>query len=333
MKSWRYDIFVVCADSDADTVKRQLLPALGLPRERVLVSNELPPGQSIVEALARGVSDSRFTVVILTAAYLRDRWASFGDQLAGHVWGTEGGLIPILLEDCAVPLHLDFRVALDLRAPERWDSELERLRVALDQPARSSPDVPKRAGRRERRGEARHHRRTQQRKKFPRAWVLAAVSALVLACAAVIAVLRGGAETRSGLASLGRADPSADAVSSRVRVVDVGVRDFSAWGPTESTLEPMTLQLRAAGVIVGNLTFELDPSDGHFRVTQLTDATGKSVSGYVNATRGGNPSVLMNWDSLRFVLHERVYLLRIGYSDGEVEVSRFEQVTGPHALQ
>jgi hypothetical protein len=77
--AYAFDLFVVHAAADADFVRGYLLPALNLPSSRVLLVDELTPGASVVSEIAHGVWRSRFTVAVLSPAYLADRWAVFGE--------------------------------------------------------------------------------------------------------------------------------------------------------------------------------------------------------------------------------------------------------------
>jgi hypothetical protein len=60
-----YDVFVIYADADASFVKGYLLPELGLPADRVFLSNDLTPGASLVSEIERGVTLSARTLVVL----------------------------------------------------------------------------------------------------------------------------------------------------------------------------------------------------------------------------------------------------------------------------
>jgi len=111
--TWRFDLFVVHAATDADFVRGFLLPALNLPPSRVLLFDDLTPGAYFVSEIARAVTCSRFTVVVLSPACLEDRWAVFGEQLASHVSVEDVHVIPVRLTDCELPLQLQARVALD----------------------------------------------------------------------------------------------------------------------------------------------------------------------------------------------------------------------------
>jgi hypothetical protein len=115
-----FDLFVAHAAPDTDFVRGYLLPALNLPSARVLLMDALPVGGVMVSEIDRGVARSRFTVAVLSPAYLADRWAAFGEQLASHLSAQDVHVIPLRLLDCELPLRLDARVSLDFRDPAHW---------------------------------------------------------------------------------------------------------------------------------------------------------------------------------------------------------------------
>jgi len=126
-----FDLFVVHAAADGEFVHGFLLPALNLPPARVLLIDKLTPGPPIVTEIERGVSRSRFTVAVLSPAYLADRWAVFGAQLASYVSIADVHVIPLRLTDGKLPMDLEFRVALDFTDRARWEPEVARLRELL----------------------------------------------------------------------------------------------------------------------------------------------------------------------------------------------------------
>jgi WD40 repeat protein len=137
-----YDLFVVFAADDADFVRGYLLPALGLAPSRTLLVDALPLGGSIVAEIERGVTRSRFTVAVLSLAYLADRWAVFGELLASHLAVDASRIVPLRLASCQLPLRLDARVALDFTHPSGWELEITRLRDLLQSPVPPPEPLP-----------------------------------------------------------------------------------------------------------------------------------------------------------------------------------------------
>jgi formylglycine-generating enzyme required for sulfatase activity len=146
------DLFIVHAPADAAFVRDYLLPALELPRERVLLVDELPLGGLVVSEIDRGVACSRYTIAVLSPAYLADRWADFGAELASHLSRSDARVVPLRLVDCDLPVRLDARVALDFTDRSRWAWETARLRALLGRAAPAAAPLPyPRPGRRARR--------------------------------------------------------------------------------------------------------------------------------------------------------------------------------------
>jgi tetratricopeptide (TPR) repeat protein len=136
------DVFVLHADADGAFVRSHLVPALGLPEDRVLLSSGLPLGTTVVQALEDGITNSKVTVVVVSPAFLAHSWSSFGEELAA-CHATRGGfVVPLLLKACGLPLRLEFPVRLDCRDPARWDGEIARLRALLDVPASARREIP-----------------------------------------------------------------------------------------------------------------------------------------------------------------------------------------------
>ncbi len=89
--SFSYDLFISCTRADLEWVQGFLLPALGLPPERVICNQGRVAGATAFQLGApipaefeRAVTASRFTLLILSPAYLADEWAQFSEQLASY---------------------------------------------------------------------------------------------------------------------------------------------------------------------------------------------------------------------------------------------------------
>ncbi len=133
-----YDLFISYAEADQAWVEDCLLPALGIAPERLITERTFRPGAAVVEEFERAVKSSRYTVLVLSPAYLRDKWAAFGGQLSSYASVVEqrDRLIPLLRQPCELPLNIEFRVRLDCTsaAPAVWASEFARLRALLELP-------------------------------------------------------------------------------------------------------------------------------------------------------------------------------------------------------
>ena len=77
-----FDLFLSYAPADRAWVHGYLIPALGVPRERIITPDDFRIGAARVSEIERAVTTSRYSVLVLSATYLADEWATFGEQLA-----------------------------------------------------------------------------------------------------------------------------------------------------------------------------------------------------------------------------------------------------------
>lgn len=128
---YEYDLFVAYARADAEFVRETLLPSLKLPPTRVCLVHRLQIGSVRVAAIADAVTRSRYTIAVLSRAYLQEQWEQFGTNLALHVHANDARVIPLRLEQCVIPIPLQARIELDFTDPANWQSELDRLSELL----------------------------------------------------------------------------------------------------------------------------------------------------------------------------------------------------------
>jgi WD40 repeat protein len=131
-----YDLFIVHADADRAWVEGYLKPALGLEPGRAITPGDFALGAPIAAEFDRAVASSRYSVLVLSPAFLADRWSEFGEQLVSYtsVEKGRGRLVALTLHPCQPPPRLRFRVGLDCIDSTRWNEEVQRLRDLLDRP-------------------------------------------------------------------------------------------------------------------------------------------------------------------------------------------------------
>jgi len=136
-----HDLFILHADEDASFVQGYLLPALGLAADRVLLPSTFKLGARVTDEMDRGVATSRFTIAVMTPAFLSGQWSMWGVELS---LASDGGerLVPLVLADCELPLRLQSRLGLDFRDPAHWDREAARLRGWLHLPVPAVEQLP-----------------------------------------------------------------------------------------------------------------------------------------------------------------------------------------------
>ena len=88
-------------------------------------------GAVVTQEYVRAITQSRFTLLVLSEAFFAERWSTFGGQLAADlsVSDQQTRLIPLRLTATELPLQIDFHVALDCTEPVRWGTATARLRA------------------------------------------------------------------------------------------------------------------------------------------------------------------------------------------------------------
>ena len=74
-----FDLFVVHAEADRAWVDGYLKPMLGLEPARVFTPRDFRLGVGVAAEFERGVTSSRYTLLVLSPAFLADRWAEFAE--------------------------------------------------------------------------------------------------------------------------------------------------------------------------------------------------------------------------------------------------------------
>ncbi|HSN75949.1 MAG TPA: TIR domain-containing protein [Anaerolineae bacterium] len=141
-----YDLFISFAGEDRGWVKGYLLRELGLSGERVITRDDFRLGAPLLGEIERAVTTSRYTLLILSPAYLADEWSAFGENLASYlnIRDQRERLIPLQRKPCDLSLAVDFLVRLDCVEEDSWADQVARLRalLAAPDPLRAAPRCP-----------------------------------------------------------------------------------------------------------------------------------------------------------------------------------------------
>jgi hypothetical protein len=115
-----HDLFVSYATEDAAWVEGYLLPGLGLPPERVHTHRDFEPGRPLVDEYARAVEHSHHTLLILSPAFVADKWARLVKDLATYlnVKSEQGTLFPLRYKPAELGLELRSLISLDFTDQE-----------------------------------------------------------------------------------------------------------------------------------------------------------------------------------------------------------------------
>ncbi len=138
-----YDLFILHAAAERGWVQSYLLPALNLSPERVMMRDATQLGAVRADEFERAVTHSRYTLLIISPAFLADAWSRFGEALASHISTKtdQVRVIPLLKVDCDVPPRLDMRVGLDCRLPDQWEEAVIRLQREFNRSPLSNADA------------------------------------------------------------------------------------------------------------------------------------------------------------------------------------------------
>ena len=135
-----YDVFISYrqADPDGSWVRGKLLPRLKSEGLRVCIDVEcFRLGAALVQEMSRAVEQSRYTLAVLSPAYLAGNFTDLENVLAEHL-GLETGerrLLAVLREPCDPGLRFRARLWLDMTREEDFEPALARLVRELRQPA------------------------------------------------------------------------------------------------------------------------------------------------------------------------------------------------------
>ena len=128
---YAYDVFISYSGAKEDRawVRSYLLPYLEGQQIRVAVDFRAPLGLPKLALIEQAVQTSRYTVPVLSPAYLASGLADFENQVAQYL-GTEQGayrLLPVMAAPCTPRLGLRMLPILDLSDSDEAGLNLERL--------------------------------------------------------------------------------------------------------------------------------------------------------------------------------------------------------------
>jgi TIR domain len=134
-----YDVFVSYRHQDPDGpwVRERLVPGLRAAGLAVLLDVDgFRLGVPLVLEMARGVEQSRYTLAVLSPAYLAGSFTELESVLAEHL-GLEQSqrrLVAVLREPCRPRLGIRARLWLEMTTDEEVARNLPRLVAELRQP-------------------------------------------------------------------------------------------------------------------------------------------------------------------------------------------------------
>lgn len=140
---YTYDVFISYSGSKEDRtwVRNQLLPLLEKHNLRAAVDFRAPLGVPKIIFSEQAVQNSRYTLPVLTEAYLHSGLGEF-ENLAAQYLGAEQSdyrLIPVMAQPCNPRLGLRMLPILDMSDADEIKWNIDRLVLQLMQPPQRRP--------------------------------------------------------------------------------------------------------------------------------------------------------------------------------------------------
>jgi hypothetical protein len=138
-EDFAYDVFISYRQQEPDKswVRKTLRPRLETEGLRVCIDHrDFRLGAPVVLEMARAVEESRYTLAVMSPAYLTSNFTELENVLAEHL-GLEKSqrrLLAIMRQDCEPRLGMRARLWLDMTDDDEFETNLARLVYELRQP-------------------------------------------------------------------------------------------------------------------------------------------------------------------------------------------------------
>lgn len=138
-KSLPYDLFLSYRHQEPDRswVRKTLVPRLELEGLKACIDyRDFRLGEPVILEMSRAVEQSRYTVAVLTPAYLESNFTELENVMAEHLGlsNSQRRLLLIMREPCAPRLSLQARLWLDMTDDDEYEINIQRLVYELRQP-------------------------------------------------------------------------------------------------------------------------------------------------------------------------------------------------------
>ena len=140
---YTHDIFISYSHRDREWVQSELLPQLEAVGLKIIVDyRDFEIGTPSLRNMERAVDTCRYTLVVLTPAWIASEWTEFENLLAASKdpTGRQRKILPLLLERCdCLPRSLSILTYADLTNPAERTREIERLMRSITPHSASDP--------------------------------------------------------------------------------------------------------------------------------------------------------------------------------------------------
>jgi hypothetical protein len=135
---YQYDVFISYSSQKPDRtwVRKTLLPRLEAEGLRVSLDFRAPLGVPKIIFRENAIQESRYTILLLSEAYLDSDYGEFENLVAHHLDLEESQyrLLPLLIEECTPRLGLRILPMLDMSDEDEFEENIDRLIYQLRQP-------------------------------------------------------------------------------------------------------------------------------------------------------------------------------------------------------
>ncbi|MEA3403421.1 MAG: toll/interleukin-1 receptor domain-containing protein, partial [Armatimonadota bacterium] len=129
-ETFEYDVFISYSHQDKEWVRKWLLPRLDKQFRVCIDFRDFRVGVSSIENMEWAVESSRRTLPVFTPSWVDSEWARF-EEILTLTRDVRRGLVPVMLEDCELPLRLRALTCVDFRQHEHWEAQFERVVAAI----------------------------------------------------------------------------------------------------------------------------------------------------------------------------------------------------------
>ncbi|MEZ4731508.1 MAG: toll/interleukin-1 receptor domain-containing protein [Caldilineaceae bacterium] len=128
--SYWYDVFISYSHADRTWVWDVLLPRLSESSLRVCIDDrDFKIGVPVLKNIEEAVTHSRYTLFVLTPAWIESQWTEFESLLVATTdpAGRRARLLPLMLVPCQLPLRIRMLVYSDFTQADQHEVQFERL--------------------------------------------------------------------------------------------------------------------------------------------------------------------------------------------------------------
>ncbi len=129
MKAYQADIFISYSSSDRDWVLNELKDRLVNHGFSVVTDTDFRGGSLAIGEMAKAVENTKHTIAVLTPDFVTSKWTKLETAMAQTLDpdASNRKLIPVLKQDCDIPLHIQVLHYRDMRNNNGWDELVDDL--------------------------------------------------------------------------------------------------------------------------------------------------------------------------------------------------------------